>query len=167
ERVLRVVTRVFHEVILITNSPADFCHLDLPMFRDLVPGRGSLGGLYTGLTLCTGSHAFLVACDMPFLKEPVVRHLIELVADHDVVVPRIRGHLEPLHSIYSKRCLARIEELFGEDDLKILNFFPKVDVLEVAQTALEVFDPGCRFVINVNTPEDFRQAGFLAENNDY
>jgi molybdopterin-guanine dinucleotide biosynthesis protein A len=161
ERVLSVLTPIFPEVILITNTPHDFHYLGLPMFKDLIPGSGSLGGLYTGLSLCAGSHGFLVACDMPFLKEPIVRRLIGLVGDHDVVIPRIRDRLEPLHAVYSKRCLPHIEELIRSGNLTILNFFHQVNVLEVGQTYLASLDPEYRFVINLNTPEDFERAKSL------
>ena len=37
------------ETILITNQPADYAHLRLPMHRDAQPDKGSLGGIYTAL----------------------------------------------------------------------------------------------------------------------
>ncbi len=37
------------ETILITNRPADYQHLGLPMVADIMPDKGSLGGIYTAL----------------------------------------------------------------------------------------------------------------------
>jgi len=163
ERVRRTLGQVFSQILLITNTPDDFAFLELPMFRDLIPGHGSLGGLYTGLSVCTGTHGFLVACDMPFLHTAVIERLLSALDDHDVVVPRIRGHLEPLHAIYSKECTPHIRDLMTKGDLKMLNFFHLVDVQEVVEEDLSCFDPELRFIMNLNTPEDLQKARKLAE----
>jgi molybdenum cofactor guanylyltransferase len=158
ERVASAMCHVFPEVLLITNSPDDFQFLGLPMFNDIVPGHGSLGGLYTGLRACTGDYGFLAACDMPFLSVDVIRHMLSLVEGFDVVVPRISGWLEPLHAVYSRGCLPYIEELFQHEDLKILNFFDKAKVREVPEKDLRVLDPELHFTMNLNTPEDLQRA---------
>ena len=115
ERVAAILGRIFEEVIVITNSPEEYDFLGLPMFTDLRPGYGSLGGLYTGLHRCGGAHGFIAACDMPFLVESVIRHLVGLAEGHDVIVPRLRGYLEPLHAIYGRGCIPYIEELMDAD----------------------------------------------------
>jgi molybdopterin-guanine dinucleotide biosynthesis protein A len=158
ERVASALCNVFPEVLLITNSPDDFQFLGLPMFKDLVPGQGSLGGLYTGLSACKGDYGFLAACDMPFLSVDVIRHMLNLAEGFDVVVPRISGWLEPLHAVYSRGCLPYIEELLQHEDLKILNFFDKAKVREVPEKDLRLFDPELRFTMNLNTPEDLQRA---------
>ncbi len=153
-----VLKRIFPEVIIITNSPDDFDFLGFPMHKDLIPGKGSLGGLYTGLSLCRGDWAFLVACDMPFLNEDVIIHMLKHLGDSDIVIPKIHGWLEPLHAFYSKTCLAYIEGLLAEDDLKILNFLHKAKVVEIGEEELVCFDPELRFIMNLNTPEDLENA---------
>ena len=157
-----VLKRIFPEVIIITNSPDDFGFLGLPMYKDLIPGKGSLGGLYTGLSLCKGGWAFLAACDMPFLNGDVITHMLKHLGDSDVVVPRIHGMLEPLHAFYSKTCLPYIEGLLAEDDLKILNFYHDAKVKEIDEEQLFCFDPELRFIMNLNTPEDLENARRIA-----
>ena len=41
------------DIMLITNTPTLYAHLDLPMFTDELPNNGSLGGLYTALAKAT------------------------------------------------------------------------------------------------------------------
>jgi molybdopterin-guanine dinucleotide biosynthesis protein A len=158
ERSASALCQAFEEVLVITNSPDDFRFLGLPMLRDVVPRRGSLGGLYTGLGACKGDYGFLVACDMPFLSADVIRHIANLVQGCDVVVPRISGMLEPLHAAYSRGCLPHIEELLQHKELKILNLYDKVKVREVPEEDLLPLDPELRFIVNVNTPEDLQRA---------
>ena len=158
ERVSDVLREIFAHNIVVTNSPKDFEFLGFPMFGDLIPGRGSLGGLYTGLKLCERDYGFLVACDMPFLNREAILYMAERAQDHDVVIPRVSGLLEPLHAIYSRRCLPYIEELLAEEDLKIIHLFQNVNVLEISEEELKVFDPHLLFIMNVNTPDDLRKA---------
>lgn len=158
ERAASVLCKVFREVLLITNSPEDFRFLGLPMLTDLLPGRGSLGGLFTGLSACAGNYGFLVACDMPFLSVEVIKYMVDMIEGFDVVLPRTSGGFEPLHAAYSKECLPHIQGLLKREDLKIANFFDKVRMREVPEADLIRFDPELRFIMNVNTPQDLEQA---------
>lgn len=162
EHVASVLGQVFAHVIIVANKPDDFRFLDLPIVPDIKIGCGSLGGLHAGLSSCSGGYGFLVGCDMPFLQPPPIRFMAERVDDHDVVIPRIRGHLEPLHALYSVRCIPHIEHLLQGGDLKILHLFPEVDVFEVPESDLRAFDEDLRFVINLNTLEDLENARRLA-----
>jgi molybdopterin-guanine dinucleotide biosynthesis protein A len=163
-RVVSVLDTIFEEVILITNSPKELEFINKPMFPDLRTGKGSFGGLWTGLHHCNCEYGFLVACDMPFLNEKIIRHLVALAGgDVDVVIPQIHGHFEPLHAVYSIRCIAHIKDLINESDLKIINFLPFVKVVPVPESELTVYDPELRFVMNLNTPEDLEIARKLVK----
>ncbi len=163
ERVTRILSRVLPHVIVITNTPEDFRFLGLPMFQDLRPGYGALGGLYTGLKECAPDFGFLVACDMPFLCAGIIEHMMRRTQHYDVIVPRLRGKLEPLHAIYSKTCLPVVEDLMNNDDLKIINFFNRVRVLELDEKDLLSLDPDLRFIMNLNTTQDLERAQKIGE----
>ncbi|MDQ7781886.1 MAG: molybdenum cofactor guanylyltransferase [Desulfomonilaceae bacterium] len=160
ERAAIVLREILPEVLLITNSPQEYEFLGLPMFRDLIPGRGALGGLYTGLNKCSSDRALLVGCDMPFLNKAVVSYMIKLAQTeyHDILIPRVKSKLQPMHAIYSRRCLVPIEDHMNCRDLRILDFFHLVDVQEIPETDLYPYDPDCRFVMNINTPRDLERA---------
>ncbi len=164
ERVVEVLRQIFEHNLIVTNSPEDFEFLGLPMFGDIVLGRGSLGGLYTGLKVCGRDYGFLVACDMPFLNKDVIAYMLARADDHDVIIPRISEGLEPLHGIYSRKCLPYIEELFAREDLKIRDIFDKVKTLEISEHELKRLDSKLLFLLNVNNPNDLRRARDLAKN---
>src|SRR5919201_1814085 len=50
-------------------------------------------------------HDFVIACDMPYVAAPFVRHLFDLSHDADVVVPRTEDGYHPLCAVYSRACL--------------------------------------------------------------
>lgn len=166
ERVRNVVMQVLPGAILITNTPEDFEFLGLPMFPDLIPNAGSLGGLYTGLKHCQSQFGFLVACDMPFLNPWVIQGMLELIEDYDVVIPCINSQVEPLHAIYSKDCIPFVQDLLLHGNLRILDLFDLVRVRKVSEKFLRKFDPEFYFIMNVNNPADLEKAIAMAASRD-
>ena len=151
------VTGLGDELILITNKPDDYAYLHLPMFGDVYPDHGSLGGIYTAVYYATHPHTLVVACDMPWLNRPLLEYMLRLRQTADVIVPRWQQYPEPLHAIYSKTCLAPIEENLRGQRLKITGFFGKVKVHFVEREVIARFDAGGRSFANINTPEELRE----------
>lgn len=155
DRTASIFRGIFDEVLLVTNTPLDYLDLNLRMVTDLLPGKGSLGGVYTGLFHASYAHAFVAACDMPFLNADLVRYEIDLCPRFDIVIPRTEDGFQPLHAVYSQRCLPFMEELLRKDILRIIDFFPQVKKREVSTGEIRRFDPKLISFLNVNTPEDF------------
>jgi molybdopterin-guanine dinucleotide biosynthesis protein A len=162
ERVVDAVAPAVDDMLVVTNTPELYAFLGLPMVGDVYPERGSLGGIYSGLKAAPGEAAFTVACDMPFLHPEVVRLIVERAGEGDVVIPRVGGQLETLHAVYAKSCLPHIEERLLAGRLKIVEFFERVRVVEIPETAIARYrDPAVVFM-NVNTPEELERARSLA-----
>ncbi len=159
EHVLARVAGLAEETLLITNKPDEYAHLKLPMVGDVYPDHGPLGGIYTAVSAATHPHTLVVACDMPWLNRPLLDYMIGLRQTADVIVPRWEKFPEPLHAIYSKACLAPIEEKLKEQRLKITGFFGQVAVRFVERAEIEQFDRNGRSFANINSPEDLVGAG--------
>ena len=161
ERVVEAVAPVVSELLIVTNTPELYAFLGLPMVADVYPDGGSLGGIYSGLKAAAGDAAFTVACDMPFLHPEVVRLVVERAESGDVVIPRVGGQLEALHAAYAKSCLPHIEERLVAGRLKIVEFFPRVRVVEIPEAEIARHrDPALVFM-NVNTPDELERAEVL------
>jgi molybdopterin-guanine dinucleotide biosynthesis protein A len=146
----------------VTNTPDLYASLGLPMVADVYPDAGALGGIYSGLKAAPGEAAFTVACDMPFLHPAVVRLVVARAGEGDVIIPRVGGQLETLHACYAKSCLPHIEERILAGRLKIVGFFERVRVIEIAEAEVARHrDPAIVFM-NVNTPEELERARTLA-----
>jgi molybdopterin-guanine dinucleotide biosynthesis protein A len=154
ERVLAAVDGLGAETHIITNRPDDYAYLGLPLHTDVLPDKGSLGGLYSALTYAAHDTVLVVACDMPFLARPLLGHLLALAPGHDVVVPRVAGECEPLHAVYGKACLAPIRARLDAGRFKVIGFYEDVRVRYVEEVELREFDPQLRSFVNVNTPEE-------------
>jgi molybdopterin-guanine dinucleotide biosynthesis protein A len=164
-RILLLFNELFKETIIITNNPEPYQHLDAGLHLDLEPGLGALGGLYTGLFYASFKYVFCVACDMPFLRGPLVQFLVNQIGGSDAVVPRTSDGLQPLHAIYSKNCLAPIRTTLDQKKSKIIDFYPLVNVRIVEEEEFLSIDPLKESFTNVNTPDELRlihQRGHMA-----
>ncbi len=165
DRIKRILIDLFDEVLLVTNSPRDYLDLDLRTVTDLYREKGALGGIFTGLFHASFSHAFVAACDMPFLNKELISHLVRLSPGYDIVIPRTDDGLQPLHAVYSQRCLPFIEDLLKRGNLKILDFFHRVRKREVPAGEIIPLDPHLSSFLNLNSPEDLSriQTFFIAD----
>ncbi len=157
--VTRIAARVTENVLVITNTPQDYAFLKLPMFTDEVKNIGPLGGIYTALLHSSHPHCLVLACDLPFLSEKLVRTLAETAGAADIVTVDAGSGPEPLCSVYSSACLPAIREQIDSGDYKIMRLLQKVraHVLPVA---------GEHELENINTPEDFARAQKHARGRD-
>jgi molybdenum cofactor guanylyltransferase len=156
--VLAAVENLGAETILISNKPADYAHLGLPMFSDVHPECGPLGGIYTAVHYASHPHTLVVACDMPWLNRELLAYMIGLRQEADVIVPRWEKYPEPLHAIYNKACLPPIEANLQAGQLKITSFFGRVRVRFVERGEIEGVGGNGRCFANLNTPEDLSES---------
>jgi molybdopterin-guanine dinucleotide biosynthesis protein A len=161
ERVVGVMKSIFHRVILVTNTPEEYAYLRLPMVEDLIMGLGPMGGIYTGLMTMSDEAGFLVACDMPFISGKLIRHMVEVRDDFDTVVPRMDWMLEPLHALYSKKCIPVIREAIEERQYQIAKCFAGMRVRYVDEEELRLWDPDLRSFFNINKPQDLPGARLM------
>jgi molybdopterin-guanine dinucleotide biosynthesis protein A len=154
DRIHDLFRELFQEVIIVTNEKDLFSNFDSNIYSDLIPDKGALGGLYTGIVFSSFYYSFCVACDMPFIKKSLVQYLIQNVANEDVIVPRTKDGLQPLHAIYSKNCVDPIRRSIEQGKSKIIDIYDQVNVKIVDEKDFLCFDPGRESFINVNTPEE-------------
>jgi len=173
--ILRVIERLAplaDEVLVTTNRPADYRFLGVPLFPDIIPGRGALGGLYTALQAASHPLVAVVACDMPFASRELFAYEQDLILQQgvDVVIPTSGEGLEPMHAVYRREtCLPAVQNAVQENAWKLISWFSyedpqagrlKVHILPAEEVTR--FDPhGCVFM-NVNTPADLQLAEEIA-----
>ncbi|MBW2018153.1 MAG: molybdenum cofactor guanylyltransferase [Deltaproteobacteria bacterium] len=162
DRVVGVMSGIFHKLLIVTNTPEEYAYLHIPMVEDLIKGLGPLGGLYTGLKTISDEAGFFVACDMPFINSSLIRHMIETGKEFDAVVPRVDWKIEPLHALYHKTCLPLIEKAIEEGRYQIIRFFDEIRVRYVREEEIRRFDPHLLTLININKPEELTRAARLA-----
>jgi len=139
-------------------SPELIDYPGLRVVTDIYPDKGPLGGICTGLATSDSMYNLVVACDMPFLNQALLRYMVGLAADFDLVVPRWDGLVEPLHAVYSRDCLAPIEGMIEQGILSVTRLFDRVRVRYVEAEEIDRFDPERLSFFNVNTRADLKRA---------
>lgn len=173
EHVIRRMRPVADELLLITNTPDEFAHLDLPMHADILPNTGALGGIYTGLTYASHDALLCVACDSPFLEPKLLTYLVSILGEYDVVMPythkgvgvrnpshsdEVRITLQTLCAAYSKRCLPIIKSMLQEFELRVHALAERAHIKRISPDVWQKFDPEGKSFFNINTPEDLDRA---------
>jgi len=166
QRVVERLTPLADEVILTTNRSDDYAFLNVPLFSDLKPSRGALGGLYTAIASASNPIVAVVACDMPFASARFFEEATRLLEDEeaDVVIAKSEEGYEPLHAVYRREtCLPAIEAAIDADLWKVVAWFPQVKVRVLTSDEIKRYDPSGLAFWNVNTPEEFAKAEEIAK----
>ena len=181
--VIRCLHDVTDELLLITNSPTEYAHLDVPMHGDILPDAGALGGIYTGLIHASHDAILCVACDSPFLNPNLLTYLVSVLGEYDAVMPETYSSrqtpfcrnkdigntnrsygdntqitLQTLCAAYSKRCLPIIELMLRKSELRVHALQERAHIKRVSPEVWREFDPEGMSFFNINTPEDFKRA---------
>jgi molybdopterin-guanine dinucleotide biosynthesis protein A len=161
ERVVARLTPLAVNLIIVTADGKNHL-IPLPNARfvaDIYPGKGPLGGIYTGISTSSTDLNIAVACDMPFLNTELLRHMLEVAPGFDAVVPRTRVSLfEPLHAIYSRSCLPVIKSHLESGQLSIRAFLAEVNVRYIEEEECRRYDPGLLTFFNMNRQSDYEKA---------
>ena len=166
EHVICPLREVTDELLLITKSPQEYAHLNLPMHDDILPNAGALGGLHAGLTYASHELVLCVACDSPFLQPALLTYLISAMATEDnAVVPytesedasgkKCQPKYQTLCAVYSKRCLPVIEQMVSASELRVHQLYRRIRCREVPPAIWRTFDAEGVSFFNVNTRADF------------
>ncbi len=162
ERVLLQLSFLDSDILLVTAKELSYPWLEghsrLKIVSDIYHGKGPLGGIYAGLKLSDSFYNLVVACDMPFLNRALLSYMASVSAGYDLVVPRLKDLVEPLHAVYSKACLAPIECLLEQGILNVRELFSLVKVRYVEAEEIDRFDPEHLSFFNINTKSDLARA---------
>jgi molybdopterin-guanine dinucleotide biosynthesis protein A len=157
EHQVMMLRKIFDEIILSANDVNAYSRLKLPVVSDLIPEKGPLSGICAGLSRAKSSHAFVIACDMPFINEKLILYLKSLINGYDVVVPQTSHGLEPMHAFYSRNCIQPMRRCLEEGRLRIVDFFSEVKVKIIGEREFAGLDASMQSLVNLNTPEEYKK----------
>jgi len=164
DRILATLTACCESVIVIANQPEPYNERRLAVFPDLMPGTGSLGGLYTALEVASTEKVFVCACDMPFVSESLLRYMSARSGSCDAIVPRDHYGLQPMHAIYSREPRKMLRARLQNGLLKVEHFLDSINARILPPEEVSRADSFGIAFLNVNDPEDLRRAQeFIAD----
>ena len=164
-RILDLVVAAVQEVtgeppVLVANADdAARWHPGLTVVRDLLPQRGSLGGIYTAVAGDDGP-VLVLAWDMPFVPVPLLQALVDGSGSYDVFLPESGGRrgLEPLCGVYGPACGPAIRAALDREDYRAIGFHPSVRVGKLPLEEVSRHGDPALLFYNVNTAEELAEA---------
>lgn len=159
DRQLARLRPVVDRTIIIANDAEPFRDAGVPVIPDMVPDSGALGALYTAVHAGT-DWTLVVACDMPFVSERLLAHLVSVGRSVDIAIPRTARGFEPLCATYSRRSANELRRLIDEQRFRLSDVarIPGLEVHEVGRDEFETFGPEEVLFFNLNTPDDYARA---------
>ena len=172
-----VVGRAVEGPVIVVRAPGqELPELDpqIVLCDDLEEGRGPMQGLAVGLAAAAehSETAFVCSTDLPFLHGAFVRAVLrgfepDVTSDAeppDVVLPFVHGFRQPMAAGYRTDLAPRIEKLLEADRLRPAHLFEECIVRQLddadllSDVRLADADPDLDSVVNVNLPDEYREA---------
>lgn len=153
--IVETLNEMFVKTLLVSNEPAQFEDLGPDVVKDILPFRGPMGGILSGLLVAETDYSFVIACDMPLVSKKLVRDMTAVRHGFDVVVLTHPTGLEPLFGIYSKGCIKPLEESLFAGALSVQ------DLIGGLKSSTFRYDDGkyesdlLPPYFNINTPQDY------------
>lgn len=122
---------------------------------------GPLGGVYTALLAATCPVVIVLAGDMPFVSPELVACLADM-GPAEATVPHVDGRRHPLCAAYRRRVASRLKARIDRGAWRVTDALDDLQVRDVSAADLESHAAHGMQVMNVNTPDDYREAARLA-----
>lgn len=157
----------FNRIYIVGNNDTDYSFAEgVTVVNDIIPGKGPLGGLYTGLVSSDACYNLMTACDMPFISDDYLDLLKAQKKDYNVLIAEYKDYIEPLPGIYSQDCLPAVEQSLRSSQLKIKSFFSEVKVKLLKEEEIEKIEDLERLFYNINFKADANRAREIMNNRE-
>lgn len=155
EHLVETFQGLLGRTIIVTNRPGLYRGLGVRVVQDLIPRKGALQGLITGLFYAPTQWSFVAACDTPLLRPEVIALVVGSIREGDsVVLPRSPDGIQPFTAAYHKSCLPPLRRMAAQGELSCRPLYTQVPTREIGPQELLGRDPDLLSFININTPQD-------------
>jgi molybdopterin-guanine dinucleotide biosynthesis protein A len=146
--------------ILVANSEdaPTWCP-GLRVVRDIRPGSGALGGIYTAVVQAPAP-VVVAAWDMPFVTAALLRELAAGLQGVDACLPASDGPrgLEPLCAAYGPAAGPAIAAALDAGDLRAVGFHDRIKIGMLSPERVRQHGDPALLFLNVNTIDDLMEA---------
>lgn len=155
---VRILRSAFSDIVVVAAPEQELPPVAATLTRDSVAYQGPVGGIYYGLQAAREELCFITSCDAPFLNLNLVRFLLSLATEHDVVVPYWQERLQPLFAVYRRSVAPLLQQQLERGELRPIFLYDKVRTRKVLPEEILLFDPEGLSFRNLNSPEEYQKA---------
>ncbi|RTE11401.1 molybdenum cofactor guanylyltransferase [Paenibacillus whitsoniae] len=160
-RQLERMRAVCTERIVVTGDPRPLLPVldrSVRVITDYYAGCGIIGGLHAALSLARNAEIWAVGCDMPLISgEAAVLMQRSLQDGADAVLPRIGGAAHPLHGIYRRRAVEKLQPLLEAREADPAALLRRLRWQALPEARLREHGIALDAVASIKTPADYER----------
>ena len=138
----------------IVSSNEEYLKFGKPVYKDVIPNKGPLGGLYTALEYSQAPMVLLLACDMPSINRKGIQSLMTVAEPGKLAIASDRTQISPLFACYPRSLKDKVANALLADELKMQDFISKQ-----SHVVLDLNSLGNTEILqNLNTIEELKAA---------
>lgn len=122
--VLRELETLKISTKIIANNSA-YRRFKLPVYSDVIPEKGPMGGLLTAMENTGAEMVLLIACDMPFITASAIERLLKKADKKQIIASMSNQKINPLFSVYPVILKEKIKKSIAAGELKMTDFILK------------------------------------------
>ena len=156
-RILSTMQSVFSEVIISTNNSEPYKIFGVELVQDIISSIGPLSGIYSTLKYADTEKIFVSSCDMPLIDADIIKNILNINTDAQVILPVINLIPQYDFGIYEKSILPQIENLISSRDEKVSlkKLIPLVKTTLIKVEELPAYNEWT--FLNINTIENYQR----------
>lgn len=156
ETAVKIAQKISPNILIAAQNKNQFPDLKLPVYPDVVPNCGPIGGIYTALHFSKTEYVATLPCDLPLLRPEIIELLFQHnLADRPVVA---RSHLgcEPVVAIWPAILQPDLKQMIDNGEFSLFKNLRRLGSNEIDIPKLM---PGYdkKWFFNVNYYEDLQK----------
>ncbi len=145
--ILEGVSLLSENIFLVTSN-TDYKKFGYELVKDIYPGKGPLGGIYTALKHTSTEKNLILSCDIPLINQEIIEKLITKSAQKYAEISYLADAENnfPLIGIYEKHLMRALEFNLQHNELRVQQFIRSRYARKINVAAEEA-----KFLKNINT----------------
>jgi len=150
--IYKALQPLFGENCIIVSSNPDYDFLGCTRVEDIIPNKGPLGGIYTGLKYSKTKMNIVVSVDAPLVTTELLQWMFSKHSELFLVSQFVvNGKTNPLVAVYDRSIRIQMSEAIAGNQLRVRDL-----VAEVIHQDLEVPQGFENQLLNINTAEEYQ-----------
>lgn len=117
------ICKAFTSEIIIIADNHDYTKFGFPIFADIYPNSGPMGGIHSGLFNSKSQLNIVLSCDTPFVDKQLLQMMIDKYSDEEVCIAQTPdGKYQPLIGLYRNEIASDLEEELKQNHFKMIHF---------------------------------------------
>ena len=139
------------------KKPAGF---NKPFLKDKFDFQAPINGIFSSLEKSDLDWNFIISIDLPLMTPTIIKEIWESGnKSQDVIIPRIKDHLQPVCAFYHKRILPQISNQIEKNELSLHSLINNI------KTGYLDMDNYSKEFSNMNTQEEYNEINKEMMNN--